>query len=267
MNRSDLMNFFGVSVPQASLDLAKYRELAPQNITYDGVEKAYIAGPDFSPILAPTDAHSYLNQVLGMELSILQPNLSFIGPQVSAAAVRDPSRNVEPLILRTILRAIRSGKMARIMYQSMTNPSPTTRTISPHAIAFDGSRWHIRAYCHVHGDFRDFVFARVMGASLQDPSPIDPSSDAAWKREVVAIIEPNPLLTEAQRRAIELDFAMTNGQLALKTREALLFYLLRHLGLLPKENRISEHVILANRDELAEFFAAHGFSSVRPEPE
>jgi len=46
-----------------------------------------------------------------------------------------------------------------------------------------------------------------------------------------------------------------------------LFYLLRHLGLLPKENRISEHVILANRDELAGFFVAHGFSSARLGPE
>jgi len=35
LNRSDLIEFFGISVPQASLDIARYTELAPSNICYD----------------------------------------------------------------------------------------------------------------------------------------------------------------------------------------------------------------------------------------
>jgi predicted DNA-binding transcriptional regulator YafY len=260
VNRSDLVNFFGVSVPQASLDLAKYQELAPQNAIYDRTEKAYVASEVFKPIIAASSAHAYLNQVLGLELGILQPNSSFLGSPPSASAVSDPSRSVIPSTLRAVLQAIRSRRTLEIKYQSMSRPLPTARTISPHAIAFDGFRWHIRAFCHERRDFLDFLFARVLEIVPGDSSPIDPSTDLVWQREVEVIILPHPALTEGQRRAIELDYGMDGGQLVLKAREALLWYLLKHLGLLrePNDGVSSDQVVLANRDDLKPFFASHG---------
>ena len=56
VNRSDLINFFAISVPQASLDFAKYRELAPDNAVYDATEKTYIAGSSFAPVLVSNSA-------------------------------------------------------------------------------------------------------------------------------------------------------------------------------------------------------------------
>jgi hypothetical protein len=260
INRSDLVDFFSVSVPQASLDLARYREIAPQNIEYDPAERAYVARSEFSPIIAPKEADAYLNQVLGLELGILQPNMTFVGSPVDAAAIRNPCRNVDASVLRIVLQAIRSVRILQIKYQSMTRAFPSERTISPHAIAFDGSRWHVRAFCHEHEDFRDFVFARILDIALRENSTIDPSSDILWKREIEVIIRPNPELTQPQRTAIELDFGMTNGRLALSVREALLFYFLKHLRLLPSTNGISEHIVLANGEELAPFFADHGLA-------
>lgn len=35
VKRADIRERFGVSVPQASADLAQYRELAPENMRYD----------------------------------------------------------------------------------------------------------------------------------------------------------------------------------------------------------------------------------------
>lgn len=260
VNRSDLVNFFGVSVPQASLDLAKYQELAPQNAIYDRTEKAYVASEVFKPIIAASSAYAYLNQVLGLELGILQPNSSFLGVPPSASAVNDPSRRVTPSTLRAVLQAIRSRRTLEIKYQSMSRPEPTARTISPHAIAFDGFRWHIRAFCHERRDFLDFLFARVLEIVPGDSSPIDPSTDLVWQREVEVIILPHPALTEGQRRAIELDYGMEGGQLVLKAREALLWYLLKHLGLLrePNDGASSDQVVLANRDDLKPFFVSHG---------
>ena len=49
LNRSDITDFFGVSVPQASKDLSLYQELAPGNMDYDKSEKRYVAGPGFKP--------------------------------------------------------------------------------------------------------------------------------------------------------------------------------------------------------------------------
>jgi hypothetical protein len=48
-NRSALMNFFGVSSPQASTDIKAYLELAPGNATYDGNAKTYRKTPGFRP--------------------------------------------------------------------------------------------------------------------------------------------------------------------------------------------------------------------------
>src|SRR5262249_3154670 len=140
-------------------------------------------------------------------------------------------------------------------------PAPTARTISPHAIAFDGSRWHIRAYCHQRQDYRDFVFARIFEITLGESSSIEPAADTVWQREIEAVIEPHPALPPAHRRAVELDYGLTGGRLVVKTREALLFYLLRHMALLYEsdEPARSNYVALANRDQLKPFFESHGF--------
>ena len=41
INRSDLVDQFGVSVPQASNDLRRYQEIAPCNMVYDKSAKRY----------------------------------------------------------------------------------------------------------------------------------------------------------------------------------------------------------------------------------
>jgi predicted DNA-binding transcriptional regulator YafY len=131
--------------------------------------------------------------------------------------------------------------------------------VSPHAIAFDGFRWHIRAFSREHDGFRDFLFARILAITIGQASLVDPSTDLVWQREVDTIIVPHPALSETQKRVIELDYGMVDGRLILKTREALLLYLLRHLGLLhePGHCAASDQVVLANRDDLAFFFANH----------
>jgi hypothetical protein len=41
VNRQPIVDFFGVSTPQASKDFALYQELAPANLHYDLKAKAY----------------------------------------------------------------------------------------------------------------------------------------------------------------------------------------------------------------------------------
>jgi hypothetical protein len=43
INREHLIRKFGVSVPQASVDLNRFRKLHPDAITYDGRAKRYVA--------------------------------------------------------------------------------------------------------------------------------------------------------------------------------------------------------------------------------
>ena len=41
INRSDLRAHFGISIPQASLDLRRYQELCPHSVEYDRSGKFY----------------------------------------------------------------------------------------------------------------------------------------------------------------------------------------------------------------------------------
>ena len=49
VNRGDLVRHFGISVPQASTDLARYQQLAPGNLLYDRNAKTYAAAKGFTP--------------------------------------------------------------------------------------------------------------------------------------------------------------------------------------------------------------------------
>lgn len=47
VNRSAVMDYYGVSTPQASDDLKTYMATAPDNLVYDGSAKTYRRGPNF----------------------------------------------------------------------------------------------------------------------------------------------------------------------------------------------------------------------------
>jgi hypothetical protein len=263
VNRPDIVNFFAISVPQASLDLARYREMAPKNTVYDGTQRAYLATDSFVPLFARFSAEAYLARILAIEVGMVEANSTFLGWRPPVSVVRDPSRDVDPTILRSILLGIREHRTIQVDYQSMTSPDPRSRKITPHAIAFDGSRWHVRAYCHSHNDFRDFVLARISRISVEDRSQFDGSEDADWNREIEVVIAPHPDLSPKQKQAIASDYGMKDGRLVLHTREALLFYLLRHLGLLPKSTAgvLSDQVVLENQKDLESFFVKHEITS------
>lgn len=261
VNRSDLVNYFSISVPQASLDFARYRELAPANAVYDVVQRAYLASPSFTPTLIRDSADDYLTRLWATTAGTMNSNSSFLGWMPSVGIVRDPARSVDAAILRVLLLALREKRVVRFDYQSMTTAAPSSRTISPHALGFDGFRWHVRAFCHTRNEYRDFVLGRIRSAVLEGSIEIDPKDDADWHNFIEAIVVPHPQLSNAQRQAVESDYCMEHGRLVLRVREALLFYHLEHLGLLEDTENSKKHIALANRSALRLFFAKHHIES------
>lgn len=255
INRADLTQHFGISVPQASFDLARYQELAPSNTVYDGREKSYLATPEFKPALSEQSSDYYLDQLLALATGTLARDSVFMGWAPPTDVARSIHRRVATDVLLPVLRGIHKQLVLEIEYQSFTQAGPTLRLISPHAISFDGFRWHTRAYCHTRNAFRDFVLARILSIRPGARSEIDPQLDDDWNTFVEVKIAPHPDLTEGQRRAIELDYAMSDGVAVLPTRRALLLYVLRHLGLAPTQaNDAAGHqIVLANKDKLTPY--------------
>lgn len=251
LNRSDLMDVFGISVPQASLDIARYTELAPENIRYDRSARVYLAGERFAPAFHTGDPGRYLNDLLGLVSGLGSKDSSFIGwvPPVAVAPI--PTRIISAGTLVCLLGAIRTGQTVVVDYQSMSRPTPSRRVLAPHAIAFDGLRWHVRAYCFARKDFRDFVLARMLAVELGQPSSIDAASDNQWTTNVRLVLVPHPQLSESRRRVVELDYGMVSGEAVVECRQALLFYVLKHLGFnQPQGSSLTKQVALKNEAEL-----------------
>jgi hypothetical protein len=172
-----------------------------------------------------------------------------------------PARRINVQVLRLLLDAIRRTIRIGIRYQSMSRTEPKERIISPHAIVFDGIRWHVRGYCHERNEFRDFVFARITDVSL-DPSGllgVSGDGDQAWNSFVEVKLAVAPHLSEGQKRAVEVDYGMDHGLLTLRVRQALLLYFYQQLPLFEPVGRARyNQIILENRESLLPHFEKLG---------
>ncbi|EBC3389610.1 WYL domain-containing protein [Salmonella enterica] len=230
LNRADITEFFRISVPQASLDLAKYQEIAPGNMVYDRTQKTYIATVDFKPLFASFDSNHYLNELLGRENGIVDPDDSFIGWVPPVASLPLPARHVQPEILIGLIQAMQKKQALVVDYRAMTN-EPAIRTLYPTAFAHDGHRWHIRAYCFKSEMFKDFVLGRFFEiVEFVSPPALVPQ-DNDWDTFIDVIIGPNPNYDDKKRLSIEHDYKMINGEAKIRIRKAQLYYLNRRLNL------------------------------------
>ncbi len=255
INRSDLMEAFGISVQQASKDFANYIEGRKSNLTYDKSLRTYLRGKNFKPRYFQPDAAEYFAQLQAVEQGLVPEAQSWIYFFPGYAATPVPARGVDPQVLRDVLSAIRDKVALKITYQSMSRPEPTARWVEPHALAFDGFRWHARAFCQNDGVFKDFLLSRIVDVGERGQLTALAEQDEAWNSKVVLEIGPHPELSDTQRRAIEMDYGMVDGRAEIAVRKALLFYALKRLGLdtdpaarRPKDQQI----VLVNSDELFE---------------
>ena len=231
INRGDLMDAFGVSTQQASLDLNAYIEQAKRNLVYDKSLRTYLRGKLFKPKYLKPDAEEYFAQLRAVDQGLVSAEQSWISFFPSFGATPTPARGVAPETLRDVLAAIREPAALHVTYQSMSRPEPSARWIEPHALAFDGFRWHARAFCQNDQVFKDFLLSRIVAVGGQGPVTAEPSADEAWHTEVVLEIGPHPDLSTPQRRAIEMDYGMEDARAEIRVRRALLFYALKRLGL------------------------------------
>jgi hypothetical protein len=249
INRGEVTDFFGISIQQASLDFANYMVLAEGNMEYDRSEKIYRATPSFKPCFLAPDTQTFLNELANLSTGTLSQSLSFIGTRPPCDVVKLPTRRVRSDVLLAVLWAIRDRCEIEVTYQSMRRPAATKRWIAPHSLAFDGARWHARAWCYESTMFRDFVLTRIQEIRGHRQSDIDDSKDTDWHTYVSVIIEPRHNLTVAQRDSVITDFGMQNGKLSNSIRRALVQYFVRHLQI-DGPGAVGQPIAWANREEL-----------------
>jgi predicted DNA-binding transcriptional regulator YafY len=250
INRYDLEERFEISAAQASADLHAYQAAASGNIEYDPTERAFLPTAKFQAKFLSVSADRYLAQLNAIQTSVLAARDTWFGSP-PPAAVLPALRTVASDVLRPMLATIRELRCISIEYQSLTNRR--RRKIAPHALAFDGLRWHARAWCLDRREFRDFVLTRIISAGPTEPFDSNSMKDTEWHDQVELKIVPHPMLPKYKQAAIALDYGMKDGMLVFPIRIALSYYAIRTFNLdldldeIPPERK---QIFLSNRAEI-----------------
>ena len=252
INRSDIMERFAISTPQASKDLSLYESLAPGNLAYDVSAKHYSASADFAPRFIEPNSNAFLSQLRNIADSDLSAGETWLGVVPTAEVVPIPSRRVNVSVLRAVLRAIENKTAVHVFYQSMNEkrPGPMWRWIAPHAFAHDGLRWHVRAFCAETKVFKDFLLSRCLEVGKETSTEVRASQDRYWNEYFSVVLTPNPALSPAQQEVIAQDYCMEYGQIAVPVRKALLYYFNKRLRIdvAKEKDRIKETPVIVLND-------------------
>ncbi|WP_445156616.1 WYL domain-containing protein [Halomonas sp. E14] len=252
---SQVGTVFGIGRQQSQKILRQYRDLAPKNLVYDVSKKGFIPTEDFIPLFTLGRVEEYLH-LQGTNQELESP---FAGLSLGAANTESlpmPNREVAPKVVREIVKAARQGTRLEVNYASFSNPKGEDRVLVPHTLVFAAGRWHVRAFCEKHQQYRDFVLSRFRAAPEPCGSMLgkhDGQYDADWHTHVEVRLIPDRRLPEVERSLIGHDYGMKNGELVLTCRGPLVLYALRELGLNPQHSEVNpraQQVEIANREEL-----------------
>lgn len=246
-----LSRLFGIARGQASRDFTLYQQLAPDNLVYDRHQKAYLPSDRFSPFLMQGTAEEYL-QLARAGRSLGQSIVLPIIPATQGVEiVCPPTRKLDLNVLRLVHQAIREQRQIEVIYQSMTKDSRIV-LLEPHSLVFNGFRWHVRAFCHEHDEFRDFVLARFISVPVLNGSCEHCiEDDINWQQFETLVIAPHPELNPAKQSAIADDYGMQDGVLRLRIRRALILYYKRMLHLDEANNDAAAQQIILLKQEPA----------------
>ena len=225
LRRPDIESRFGVRSAASSRDISAYREMAPLNLEYDPAERCYRPTRHFRPLvdMPPERVLSWISMGFG---DGVEPQPRKPVPCVGQGALSPPDMD----ILAAVTRAIYGGRALSVSYLSVSS-GPAERVIVPVALADTGLRWHVRAFDRRNRRFSDFVMRRIGSAEVLADGAKEGEAladDEQWARMVDLEMVPHPGARWPQ--GIEADFAMEGGVLRIRSRAALVGYVLRRLA-------------------------------------
>ena len=193
LTSNHLVNAFGIGRQQASKIIAKYKDqVAPGNLVYDQHIKGYKPSVHFKPVVTHGSIDEYMHLInssndLSIHTRCLNTDLN--NGQANTEVIFSPARFIVPEYVRPIIIAARDNIRLDIQYLSLTSDTEEGRVITPHTLVYSGYRWHVRAHCEKHNDYRDFVLSRINDI----PEPVTASEhnitqDIAWNTDRKSVV-------------------------------------------------------------------------------
>jgi hypothetical protein len=223
ISRSDLINRFKTGLAASTRDFAAYREIAGTNLTLDHSTKQYWRTVKFEPIFQ-FSADAILQSLSkgfsdGITASVQPSSHCFDAVQLIHPNIH---------IIAALMRGIHNQVSCNVKYVSISS-GESSRVIVPHAIINNGHRWHVRAFDEKSHTFRDFVctrFTQVVATNKAAKGLQLALNDEQFNRMVTLVLMVHPGIAHSQ--AIEMDYAMQNGEKIMQVRAPLAAYILRH---------------------------------------
>lgn len=220
--RRDLMERFGIAPAVATRDFTAYRDLAPQNIDFDGRRKVYIPSEHFAPVFehSPDRVLSAISKGFGDGDD--RQGGSYLPCEL-------PVRLNRPSLeeLSVVTRAIHRKQVLRVKYHSLKRGT-ADREVVPHALVDSGLRWHTRVFDRTTGEFRDLVISRIESAlPVLDEQILEhemAQADEEWNRAVDLVLVVHPGVDRPE--IVQRDFGMHRGELHVTIRAAVAGYVL-----------------------------------------
>lgn len=249
LGRSDITKRFETAPAGATRDIALYREIAPDNMQFDGSTKLYKPTVSFKPIFN----HSPERALIALSLGI--GDVNFREPTSLVRCEFPTSLSVPKVdVLASLTRAIHTKRPVLLKYCSITS-GLSEREIVPFALVDTGLRWHVRAFDRKSNTFRDFVLTRMLEIQILDNGITNnevPENDTQWSRIIELELIPHP--NHARPEAVRMDFDIENDEvLAVRARAATVGYVLRrwNIDCSPDHRLIGPEYLLWLRDPLS----------------
>lgn len=223
VGRNDLVVRFGLKEAAATRDIAKYKELAEENLDYDNKAKLYQVTKEFKALFNydAIKALDTLSQGIGDDQ--IAAGKPFISCEIPFQ-LQKPDIDV----LSKLTRAIFNQRPISIQYRSVSS-GLSEKVIIPFSLANNGLRWHVRAFDRTKNRFADFVITRISNPSELSVNTVEEhehkDADIQWNRIVELEVVAHPNLE--YKETIENDYGMENGVLRINIRAAVVGYLLR----------------------------------------
>ncbi|MBW8191596.1 WYL domain-containing protein [Neiella marina] len=221
--RSEIVTRFELGLAAASRDLSLYKERAPDNMRYDNGAKKYFITNGFKPIFKH-DTRTSLMKIAHQ----ISDSFDAVG-DVDFPVTAPTQLNVPDLfVVARLSQAVINQRPVKVTYTSLTSGT-SERVLVPHTIVDNGLRWHVRAYDRKTQSFRDFVLTRISDVAVLADSVDEVESasyDTHWQAPLTLELVPHPVNVQ-HPQAIEMDYGMDEGVLAVNTKVALAGYLLR----------------------------------------
>jgi hypothetical protein len=258
--RRDLMERFGIAPAVATRDFTSYRELAPQNIDFDGRRKVYVPSARFAPVFdhLPERVLSAISRGFGDGDD--RQGASYLPCELPVRLNRPSLQE-----LSVVTRAIHQKQVLRVNYHSLKRGAES-REVVPHALVDSGLRWHARVFDRKTMEFRDLVISRIEEAS---PIPEEKTlphemahADEEWNRQLDMVFTVHPGVDRPE--IVQRDFAMDRGDLHITVRAAIAGYVLQQWNVDCSPNRCLDPTI--HRLCLKNLDAVRGVKSVEIAP-